>query len=83
MTVYATMPKNANRKRTGFPPDPVWVIWHGPNARVSMPFVDGDEMPEHAWHQVLESTFLGYRADRVGDTLHITGRPVGFEGGLA
>lgn len=83
MELYNEMARSANRNRTGYPPDPKWLVWHARRKSVSMPFTVEDELPDHAWHQVMEMAFLGYTLVRVGDTLHITGLPLGFEGGVA
>lgn len=48
------------------PSTPVWIICPTGPYTVRLPF---------DWDYVLELTSIGFRADRVGDTVVITGKP--------
>ena len=63
------------------PPEPRWLcIWQTGCPMLRAPFVHQDQDLEDAWEDVLELTFDGYRADRIGDCVYLTGEPNGFEG---
>lgn len=63
-----------NRFRTG--PRPKWIVFHnGDGLKTKLPFKDDKRRNFSAWARVLEIATLGFRADRIGDTIHITGKP--------
>lgn len=52
---------------------PAWIEFRTGKHRAKMPFFISAY--DCAWDKVLELTTLGFRADRVGDSIVITGRP--------
>lgn len=52
---------------------PSWIVFKHGKHQARMPFVI--DACESAWAKVLELTTLGFRADRVGDAIVITGKP--------
>ena len=74
---------NAHKKRTASPlPDPKWLeVRQSRLEAVRLPFVHSDHRGvEDAWEDVLDATFDGMRADRIGDCIYLTGSPSGFDG---
>lgn len=60
---------------------PSWIVFRHGKHQARLPFC----VHEHAcaWDRVLEITSLGFRADRVGDSIVITGKPSDFAGVLS
>lgn len=82
----AIVRKLATRREACAPPPPRWlVLWHSGCCIERMPFVNVDEGEDinASWQVVLDATMEGYRADRIGDSIYLTGQPSGFEGGTA
>ena len=52
---------------------PSWIVFRHGKHQARMPFVI--DACESAWAKVLELTSLGFRADRVGDAIVVTGKP--------
>lgn len=60
---------------------PAWIIFKaGRDCEARLPVEDA---PCDLWTYVLDVTSLGFRADRVGDTIVITGRPSTMEVALS
>ena len=78
MSIYTT-PSGSS---TSYPPEPTWIIFCAGPYAVRLPFSDVPEPADDGWQYVLDVTMMGFRADRIGDAVVITGRPSGF-GGLA
>jgi hypothetical protein len=60
---------------TGYPElsgAPSWIIFCAGQHQARLPFIDEDKS---GWGYVLDVTSLGFRADRVGNAIVITGRP--------
>jgi hypothetical protein len=60
---------------------PAWIEFRTGKHRAKMPFFI--DACEGAWDKVLELTALGFRADRVGDAIVITGKPSHATGALS
>lgn len=61
-------------------PPPQWVIFKAGSHEARMPFdADGPADYDGVWAYVLDLTFMGFRADRIGDAVVITGRPSAME----
>lgn len=52
---------------------PAWIEFRTGKHRAKMPFCITAR--DCAWERVLELTSIGFRADRVGDAIVITGQP--------
>ncbi len=63
---------NPDASSTSYP-SPSWIVFKHGKHQARMPFVI--DACESAWSKVLELTTLGFRADRVGDAIVITGKP--------
>lgn len=63
---------NPDTSSTGYP-SPSWIVFKHGKHHARMPFVI--DACESAWTKVLELTALGFRADRVGDAIVVTGKP--------
>lgn len=50
---------------------PAWIVFRAGGHEARLPA----ETQEETWRYVLDVTALGFRADRVGDAIVITGRP--------
>ncbi len=76
---------NPHRKPTASPQAivPSRIEFRAGHQNVRMPFIEGLETPDDGWQMILHYTMAGYRADRVGNSIVITGHPVGFGGGRA
>jgi hypothetical protein len=61
---------------------PAWVIFRAGECETRMPF-DTGPADCNIWAYVLDITSIGFRADRVGDAIVITGRPSGMEVSLS
>lgn len=60
---------------TGYPEHcgpPAWIIFCAGQHRARLPFQDEDRS---GWQYVLDVTSQGFRADRIGNYIVITGRP--------
>lgn len=71
---------NPDTPSTGYP-SPSWIVFKHGKHQARMPFVI--DACESAWSKVLELTTLGFRADRIGDEIIITGKPSDFVGVLS
>jgi hypothetical protein len=71
---------NPDTPSTGYPV-PSWIVFKHGKHQARMPF--GAHPQACAWDRVLEITSLGFRADRVGDSIVITGNPSDFAGALS
>ena len=60
---------------------PSWIVFKHGKHQARLPFC----VHEHAcaWDRVLEITSLGFRADRVGDSIVITGKPSNLMGAMS
>lgn len=68
---------NTHRKRTASPlPTPKWLV----TPRCTVCFVEDGESVDDAWGVIMEATFEGLQAYRIGDAIYLTGRPCGFRG---
>lgn len=54
--------------------DPDWISLRAGAHEIRIPFIGTDEI-EGGWDYVLALTSYGFRADRIGDAIIITGRP--------
>jgi len=63
---------NPDTPSTGYP-SPSWIVFKHGKHQARMPFAI--DACESAWMKVLELTTLGFRADRLGDAIVITGKP--------
>lgn len=61
------------------PTSPAWIVFRAGPYAARLPF---DDTPDSLWRYVLDITALGFRADRVGNEIVITGRPSDCFGGL-
>lgn len=77
---YMKNAQDVNRRTLG---EPEWVVFSVGDHCVRLPFADRGNDADSGWQYLLDITMIGFRADRVGDTIFVTGRPFGFEGGVA
>ncbi len=70
-------------KRSTADANPEWIIFRAGPYAVRLPFADMPYPADDGWQYVLDVTALGFRADRIGDAVVITGRPSDNFGGLA
>jgi hypothetical protein len=69
-----------HRPSTGYsPPDPAWIVFRSGPYATRMPVEDVSDI---LWRYVLDITSIGFRADRCGDEIIITGCPSDDCGGL-
>lgn len=66
-----------HRKSTASPPPqhPARIVFCAGRYETCLPFDDPPDSEETGWGYVLDITSIGFRADRVGDAIYITGRP--------
>lgn len=55
--------------------NPEWIMFCAGQHCARLPFSEQINPRISGWQRVLDATLLGFRADRVGDTIVITGRP--------
>jgi hypothetical protein len=74
MSLYTTcqLPSTA-------PPDPAWIVFRAGSHATRLPVEDVQGI---LWRYVLDITVMGFRADRHGDEIVITGSPSDAFGGL-
>jgi hypothetical protein len=69
-----------HRLSTGYsPPSPAWIVFCAGPYATRIPIED---VPDVLWSYVLNVTAMGFRADRLGDQIIITGCPSDDFGGL-
>ena len=84
MMLYPMDSGSVNKPSTTHPTDdPEWVVFATGDSVVRVPFADRDMAADCGWQYLLDITWIGFRVDRVGDTIFVTGRPLGFEGGIS
>jgi hypothetical protein len=74
MPVYTHCPQPSTA-----PPNPAWIVFRAGPYATRMPVEDVSDI---LWRYVLDITSIGFRADRCGDEIIITGCPSDDCGGL-
>lgn len=75
---YTAHPQVVN---TAQPVDPAWIVFVAGKHAARLPFMDRRDAMDSGWQYILDITSLGFRADRVGDAIVITGKPADCVGG--
>lgn len=84
MNLYNDMSATVNRICRHRPPsDPSWIVFVAGDHAARVPFSDRRDAMDSGWQYILDITSIGFRADRVGDAIVITGSPSDYVGGLA
>jgi hypothetical protein len=84
MNLYKEMSAPVNRICQRRPPiDPAWIVFVAGKNSARVPFADRQDALDSGWQYILDITSIGFRADRVGDAIVITGGPSDHVGGLA
>lgn len=83
MNLYPMASGSVNRNSTTAPPDdPAWIVFVAGDHAARLPFMDRRDAMDSGWQYILDIVSIGFRADRIGDAIVITGRP-SDQGGLA
>jgi hypothetical protein len=75
MSLYTTCQSSSTA-----PPDPAWIVFRSGPYSTRMPVEDVEDI---LWRYVLDITAIGFRADRIGNEIVITGSPSDFGGLLS